>query len=146
MPNSTHLSGLLIGHPAPQRKLAHPGLLLFALLGAPATWMAQLLYAFASTSYVCAETTQGAIPEWLAPTVIGVNISALAIAVATFAVALGLLKRTSDEHRQRSGAVLDAAEGRTRFLAIWGVFISLAFFVATLVGSFSLFLVRLCRI
>lgn len=145
MSNTTHATGLDIGHPAPQRHQAHSALLLFVLLGAPAGWMSQLLFAFASTSYVCAGAMHSAIPGWLAPTIIGLNLAGLAIAVAALTVSLGLLRRTAHEHRQRSGGVLDAGEGRTRFLAVWGIFISLVFFVATLVNSLSLFLVPLCR-
>jgi hypothetical protein len=56
-----------------------------------------------------------------------------------------LLGRTVHEHKGRSGGVMDAGEGRTRFLAVWGIFISLVFFVATLANTFSLVLVPLCR-
>ena len=146
MPNTNDAIGLDIGHPAaPQRHRANPALLLFALLGAPAAWMTQLLFAFASTSYVCAGAMRGAIPAWLDPVIAGLNFAGLTIALAALTVALGLLRRTAHEHRKRSGAVLEAGEGRTRFLAVWGIFISLVFFVATLVNSFSLFLVPLCR-
>jgi hypothetical protein len=106
--------------------------------------MTQLLFAFASTSYVCVGATEGAVPEWLAPVIIGLNIAGLAIAAASLTVALGLHRRTTHEHRERSGGILDAGEGRTRFLTVWGIFISLVFIVATLANSFSLFLVPLC--
>jgi hypothetical protein len=145
MSNPAQVAGLNIGHPAPQRRCAHPALLLFVLLGAPASWMTQLLYAFASTSFVCAGAMPRVIPDWLGPAIIILNLIGLTVAVASFVVALGLLKRTIHELRQRSGGVLAAAEGRTRLLAAWGVSISLTFFIATLVNSFSLLLVPLCR-
>ncbi|MBZ9673667.1 hypothetical protein [Mesorhizobium sp. ES1-3] len=145
MSRSTHSDGLDIGHPAPQRHDARPVLLVFALLAAPAAWTAQLLFAFASTSYICAGPTATAVPAWLAPAVIGLNLAALAIAASALVVALALLRRTLDEHRQRSGGVLEVGEGRTRFLAVWGLFTSLAFVVATLANSFSLLLVPLCK-
>jgi hypothetical protein len=140
------VSGLEIGHPAPQRHQAHPLLLLFALLGAPAGWAIQFLFSFASTSYLCSGRAQSPIPAWLDPAIIGLNFTALAIAAAALIVALALVRRTTQEHRQRSGGVLDAGEGRTRFLATWGVFTSIVFLVATLANSLSLFLVSSCKL
>ena len=146
MPITLHATGLDIGHPAPERHQAHPLSLLFALLGAPTGWSAQLLFGFSSTSYFCTGQKGIAIPTWLIPAVIGSNLAAMAIAVAGLLVALALLRRTTHEHRQRSGGVLDAGEGRTRFLATWSALTSIVFFVATLANSFSLFLVSSCKI
>ena len=145
MPSTTPATGLDIGHPAPQRHQAHPISLLFALLGAPAGWSVQLFFGFASTSYLCTGQAGIAVPAWLDPAVIGFNFTALATAVAALMVALALVRRTTHEHRQRSGGIMDAGEGRTRFLAVWGVCISIVFFVATLANSFSLFLVSSCK-
>jgi hypothetical protein len=146
MPSTTPAAGLDIGHPAPQRHQLRPLLLLFVLLGAPAGWTVQLLFGFASTSYLCTGQAGIATPTWLAPAVIGFNFAALAISVAALMVALALVRRTTHEHRQRSGGIMDAGEGRTRFLAVWGVFTSIVFFVATLANSFSLVLVSSCKI
>jgi hypothetical protein len=146
MPSTTPSTGLDIGHPAPQRHQPHHISLLFALLGAPAGWTIQLLFGFGSTSYLCTGQARSAAPTWLAPALIGFSFAALAIAVAALVVALALVRRTTHEHRQRSGGIMDAGEGRTRFLAVWGVYISIVFFVATLANSFSLFLVSSCKI
>ena len=96
-------SALNVGHPAPQRHAANPVLLLFALFGGPLGWMGQLLFAFASTSYVCSGSVNVAVPGWLAPALILLNIAGLAVAIAAVAVALRLLRRTAHEHRARSG-------------------------------------------
>lgn len=146
MSSPSPTTGLNIGHPAPQRHQAHSLSLLFALLGAPAAWTVQLLFGFASTSYLCTGQEGIAIPDWLDPAVIGFNFAALAVAVTALMVALALVRRTTHEHRQRSGGILDAGEGRIRFLAVWGVFTSIVFFIATLANSFSLFLVSSCKI
>ena len=146
MSSPSPVTGFHIGHPAPQRDEARPHQVLFTLLGAPAGWTAQLLFGFASTSYLCTGQAGIAVPLWLKPAVIGLNVAALAIAAAALIVALALVRRTTHEHRQRSGGILDAGEGRTRFLAVWGVFTSIVFFVATLANSFSLFLVSSCKI
>jgi hypothetical protein len=145
MQSAPSTTGLDIGHPAPQRHQAYPLSLLFALLGPPTGWSVQLLFGFASTSYLCTGRAEIAVPAWLSPAVIGLNFSALAIAVAALMVALSLVRRSAHEHRQRSGGILDAGEGRTRFLAAWSLFTSIVFFVATLANSFSLFLVSSCK-
>lgn len=146
MKSTTPAPGLNIGHPAPQRHQARPLSLLLALIGAPAGWTVQLLFGFASTSYLCTGQAARAVPTWLDPAVIGLNLTALATSVAALMVALALVRRTAHEHRQRSGGIMEAGEGRTRFLAVWGVCISIVFFVATLANSFSLFLVSSCKI
>jgi hypothetical protein len=98
--------------------------------------------AFASTSYLCVGGV--VVPGWMAPTIIALNIVSLAIAVASLILALNLSRQTAHEHRNRSGNVFDAGEGRTRFLAVWGAVISLVFLVAILANSLSLFLVPSC--
>ena len=40
---------------------------------------------------------------------------------------------------------MDAGEGRTRFLAVWGLFTAMVFIVALLANTFSLFLVPICH-
>ena len=146
---STDHAALEIGHPAPHRAHVAPLPMLFALLGAPAAWMLELLINFAVTSYVCypgiSGTTVAAAPGWLQAVVIAANIVALAIAIAALLVGMGLARRTRDEHRQRSGGVMDAGEGRTRFLAVWGLFTAMVFIVAVLANTFSLFLVPICH-
>jgi hypothetical protein len=140
-----HDAGLDIGHPAPQRHKIQPAELLFALVGGPVGWLGQLLFAFASTSYFCAAGMADAVPGWLWPAIALLNLGGLTLAAAALLTALALVRRTAQEHRGRSGGVMDAGEGRTRFLAVWGLFISAVFIVATLANSFSLILVPLCR-
>ena len=144
MSDPAPIAGFDIDHPATESHQAHPVPLLFGLLAAPNAWMIQLLYAFTATSSVCGGAIGRPIPGWLAPTIIAANCCGLAIAVASFVTALGLLRRVIRERQQRSGNALAIADGRTRCLAAWGVSISLAFFIAMLASSISLFLVPLC--
>lgn len=140
---------LNIGHPAPHRGRADTLPLLFALFAAPAAWLLQLLAGFAITAYVCYGGEPRAalpnVPFWVQPVVIAVNILGLAIAVLSFAVGLALIRATRGEHQERSGGIMDAGEGRTRFLATWALFGTLVFAVALIANTFSLFLVPLCR-
>src|SRR3569833_900190 len=145
MSSTSPATGLGIGHPAPLRLLVHLLSLLFALLGAPTGWAVQLFFGFASTSYLCNGQARTAVPTWLAPTVIGLNFAALAIAIAALTVALVLVRRTTHEHRQRFGGFLFVCVGCSRFLVVWSVFISIVFFVAILANSLSLFLFSSCK-
>ena len=142
---SVPTGSLDIGHPAPERHKLHPAVLLFTLFGAPAAWMAQLLFGFASTSYFCVASNGASVPAPASLFIFALNLVGLAIALASLLTARMLLDRTVHEHKGRSGGVMDAGEGRTRFLAVWGIFISVVFFVATLANTFSLVLVPLCR-
>jgi len=134
---------LNVGHPAPARHAAHPLKLLFALCGGPAGWLGQLLLGFASTSYFC--RPGGVAPPWLSAAIIAANLTGVAVAMVGLAVGLMLVRRTRHEHHGQPGGMLDAGEGRTRFLATWGCLVSAVFIAATLANSLSLWLVPLCK-
>jgi hypothetical protein len=106
-------------------------LLVFALIGAPGAWLAQLLYAFATTSYYCDPAIVGGMPGWLGPTIVALNLATLAVGAASLAVALRLRQAGRDP---------------LSFLAAWGVLLAIVFLVATVANSLSLFLVPLCRV
>ena len=42
--------------------------------------------------------------------------------------------------------MMDAGEGRTRFLAIWGIWIGLVFMLAIAFNTISVFWAGLCRV
>jgi heme/copper-type cytochrome/quinol oxidase subunit 2 len=138
-----------IGHPAPHRQAARPLLFLFALLGAPAAWLVELLIGFAVTSYTCdMHQTRGAlaaVPGWVWPLITVVNLLALLIAALALIAGVVLIRQTRGEHQTRSGEPIDAGEGRTRVLAVWAIVGSIIFIVALLTNTFSLSLVSICR-
>lgn len=137
------------GHPAPQRHAASLLLLIFAIVVGPVGWMLQLLVAFAVTSYLCMSSEILADTSWLFPLLAAFSVLGLALAAAGLAVAWLLFKRTSNELGGQGGednSVLDIGEGRTRFMAMAGIFISLVSLVATLASTFSLILVPLCKL
>ncbi|MGH7634970.1 MAG: hypothetical protein ACRENC_14640, partial [Gemmatimonadaceae bacterium] len=51
---------------------------------------------------------------------------------------------TKGEHRGGHGALLDAGEGRTRFMAYAGMLSSGLFALAIILSSFALFIVPAC--
>jgi hypothetical protein len=143
--SDTDHTGLEIGHPAPARDVVEMREVIVVLAAAPAAWMVQLLFGFASTSYLCRPGDPASMPGWLGPSLLGLNLAALLASVGALILALRLAHDTAHEHRGRSGGILEAGEGRTRFLASWGALVSTVFIVAILANSLSLLLVPLCR-
>lgn len=147
---SSAAARLEIGHPSPERDKVSMPVLAFALAGGPVAFMLQLLIGFAFASYVCLPSRPGALPSgppgWLVWTITAANVIALAVATLALATGIVLTRRTKHEHRHASAGMLDAGEGRTRFLAVWGVFTSLLFLLAIGSNTLSLFLVPLCRV
>ena len=148
MPDTEHIS-LGIGHPAPHRQAARPLFFLFALLGAPAAWIIELLVGFAVTSFTCdmhqSRAALSAVPGWVPPLITVVNLLALLIAALSLVAGVVLIRRTHGEHHARSGEPIDAGEGRTRVLAVWAIVGAIIFLIALLTNSFSLSLVPICQ-
>lgn len=144
----TSRPGLGIGHPAPlQHRVSHP-LLFLAILAGPTLWLTQLLAGFAFSSYLCfagaPRPSGAAVPGWLEPLLVSLNIAAVMLSLAALAAGWRMLVRTADEHQARSGDVVDAGEGRTRFLATWALVVSALFAVASLFNTINLVLVPQC--
>lgn len=133
-----------IGHPAPDRDRVGLGMLMVGLLGAPIIWSLQLLLIYGFASYACAGALQPARPaaewvQWLLPVL---NVAALLLAALATAASYRNLRRTRHEHHPRG--VMDAGEGRTRFLAIWGIWMGIVFILAIAFNTISAFWVGLC--
>jgi hypothetical protein len=137
-----------IGHPAPARDRTSPWAVAFGLFGAPLAWTLQLNANVAIGSLGCLQpngvagstgSTGGAV---LATIVI--NILAFVLAAAALAVSARDLRRTRHEERHRSGGVIGAGEGRTRFLSVWGVWISGLFIIAIGANTMAAFWRGLC--
>lgn len=139
---------LEIGHPAPHRHRA-PQWLLFGAIGAgPVLWLAQLLVGFAFSSYLCfpdfPRMPPLSVPGWLDILLIAANVVAVVVTAASAMVGWRLLERTAGEHDDQPGGVVDAGEGRTRFLAIWALVTSTLFLAAIVFNTFNLVLVPKC--
>lgn len=126
--------GYDVGHPAPHRGAIGAARMWFALLGGFAAWSVQLGTNATVTGLSCASPLRDARPmpglDTVLPPVIGVTVAALAVSGLALFVALGNLRRTRHETAHESGDVMKAGEGRTRFLAVWSVWISILFLIA----------------
>jgi hypothetical protein len=134
-----------IGHPAPHRGRVGLGTLMLALLGAPAAWSLQHLALYAVASLACSGELQGAAQAWLSWVLPLINLAALLAAALATALAVRILRRTGGEHADRAGGMMYAGEGRTRFLAIWGIWIGVVFMLAIAFNTLSVFWAGLCN-
>jgi hypothetical protein len=133
-------------HPAPQRH--HVGLvvLLAALFATPTIWGLRLVLNFALASYFCFPGTirHYALPGWTWPTLLGVDLLAIAVAVLAAVVSWRNWQRTADEAEVSGAPLVEIGEGRTRFLSLWGLMTGVGFAVAGGFDLLALWVVPVC--
>ena len=132
-------------HPAPQRH--HVGLMILAaaLVATPAIWGLRLVLNFALASYFCfpGSIRHYALPGWTWPTLLGVDALAIAVAVVAAVVSWRNWQQTRDESAA-GGPLIEIGEGRTRFLALWGLMTGIGFAVAGAFDLVTLWIVPVC--
>ena len=138
---------LQVGHPEPERgRVGKPLLLIAFSLGAFA-WGLQFTMLAAFYGYACPAgdgPAATAMPGgWQVTASIATNLLALLIALAAFALSLRNLARSGKQTGHHE--LLDVGEGRSHFLAIWGVFANLLFLIAIGVNSITVFGSGLCN-
>jgi hypothetical protein len=139
--------GLAPSHPAPHRgriSLIGAG---FGLLAAPGAWAAHLIISYALSSTACFPGGEPVhVPVWstLRTTLWGIDLIAVAIGVAAGMIAWRSWRLTRAEAEGGAHALVDAGEGRTRFLAVCGMMASGGFLLALLFASIGLLVVPAC--
>lgn len=138
-----------IDHPAPQRERVGLAALAFGLAAPPLAWAGQLVTNYAIASHVCfpggqplAGLAVEAHPAWLVLLI--VELLALAIAVSAGGVAYASWRSTRKEAEGETSHMFEKGEGRTRFLALWGLITSVGFVIAIGFSLIGLFVVPLC--
>lgn len=134
-------------HPAPHRHKVSLFALFFGIVAAPAAWNAQILFSTALSGHACyPRDALLAAPVWssLWRILLAISLIAIVISVASGATALRSWLRTRDELAGSGHHLVDTGEGRTRFLAMFGMLTSLLFLIATLFATSVIFLVPLC--
>ena len=134
-----------IGHPAPDRGRVGLGLLMLCLFAPPALWSLQHLVLYGFASHYCGlepGVAAGASPGWLQWLLPVVNLTALLGAGLALILSFRIQRRTRREFEGRG--MMDAGEGRTRFLAIWGIWLGVLFMLAIAFNTISVFWTRLC--
>ncbi len=135
-----------IGHPAPDRGNVSGWTLLFALGGGAFAWSAQIAINSAIAGAACAMgaglSHDIAAPDWAQMLTAIVNLLAMLVALGALALSYMAMRRT--QHRAGRAGVIDAGEGRTRFMAIWGIFAGILFTLAIGFNTISVFWRGLC--
>jgi hypothetical protein len=137
-------------HPSPHRDRVRLAALLLALAAGPAAWILQLSVDFGVAAAAC---QPGGVPRPAPPAsgwgtehvfLVGVNLACLALAVAGGFVALAAWRRSSREKPGGAAHLMEAGEGRTRFLAACAMMAAAGFAVAILFDTAWPFFVPSC--
>lgn len=126
---STPESTVEPSHPAPHRARAPAWQLLLALFLAPAAFSTQVMAAYVVAARLCAAGSTPQLPLVL------LHATAVLAAAVGFGFALLLWRRTRNEKPGDVEEAIDRGDGRTRFLALCGLYGSLVFLLAVLVDA-----------
>lgn len=143
-----HLPAVSIDHPAPQRNRVGLAALFFGLGAAPFAWNMQLLIGTALSGHACyPRDVPLALPIWsgLWWLLLAIDVAGVVLAIAGGLVSWRSWRLTHDEASGSAHHLLDAGEGRTRFIAMFGILTSCLFTVGLVFASAALFVVPLCR-
>lgn len=136
-----------VGQPAPKGEAVSLVSLGFGVIAAPLVWLLGLTGAYAVASHAC---FAGSMPRfmggpshsaWLA--LIAIVAVALVICLAGGAVAYRAWQATK-EPPSHPTALVEIGEGRSQFLAVWGVLTSALFVIPVALFLLALALVPLC--
>jgi hypothetical protein len=138
-----------LAHPAPRRHDASFAQLAFCTIAAPAVWGLRLVINYGIASYFCfpGDTPRQELPGnlgWIWPTLLALDLASIAVALAGAAIAFQLWRSTRHELAVPGSPLIEVGEDRTRFLSLWGLMISLGFFVAVVFELVALWVVPIC--
>lgn len=133
-------------HPAPHRNNINFALLASALIAVPSIWGMRLVANFAIDSHYCfpGEIRSDTLPSWAWPTLLGLDFLAIAIAAVGIGISVTSWRRSRDEFAASSGPLIEIGEGRTRFLSLWGLMISVGFLIALVFDLVAVWIVPTC--
>jgi hypothetical protein len=134
-------------HPAPAVRAATPAALWFGLFGAPAVWSLQLLASYALVAHGCypdAEPLALPVVPALRALVLGTGAAALAVALLAGGSAWRSWRATRHGEDGGEEVLLDASDGRTRFMALAGILLSAVFLLGIVMNVVPLLLLSPC--
>ena len=114
----------------------------FGLFGAPAAWALQLIANYAIVAHACYPATVPLAHPVIASAhglAIAISFACLLVAVSALLAARGSVRQTSDVGRSTPADTRDARPGRTHFMAVAGLIVSVLFTFAVLMSSLPLF-------
>ena len=144
----TIMTGYEVEHPAPFAGFVPRWVLFAALLAAPTAWFVQLCVGYALTAQACFPR-ESLFPNGLAispavwPGTLALNLGAVVVAAVGLLASLRIWLRTRQEVPGGNG-LIDGAEGRTRFLAVWGIWIGIWFAIGILFDTIAMLELPVC--
>ncbi|HVX75538.1 MAG TPA: hypothetical protein VHB49_05385 [Bradyrhizobium sp.] len=121
--------------------------LAFATLAPPLAWSVHLVASYALASYSCfPDGTPQASPSFdgLRSLLIAIDIVTMAIAVVAIVISYWNWTKISEEMAVTQSPMMETGEGRTRFLAIWGLLIGVGFLVTVGFDFVGLWILQPC--
>jgi hypothetical protein len=134
-------------HPSPHRDRIGPWAMWFAILGAPLAWSVQQLVNPPIFAHGCFPNDMPlAEPIWRNGESVAFTVELAAIVVCVLAaiVAWRNWRRTRAEKEGSGHHLLEAGDGRSRFMAMVGLICSSLFLLAVLLSTGLLYLVPGC--
>jgi hypothetical protein len=143
------LAAYRIDHPAPHGDAIGRRALAIGLLAAPLAWFVQLVVAYGLASHACFPhdvSLPGASAgwHWAWPASLALNLAALLACAAAAILCWRHWRRARGEAAGSHGRLLEAGEGRTRFLAVFGMWSGVWFAIAIVADTILLLEVPLC--
>lgn len=146
---ATHdLPQVSIEHPSPHRNRVGLTALFFGLCAAAFAWDAQLLVSSALVGHACYPGDMLLrLPLWsgLWWWLLGIGLGGIALAIAGGLMSWRNWHRTKEEKEGSADDLLAVGEGRTRFLAMFGILCSFLFGVGLIFATAAVLVVPLCR-
>lgn len=142
---------LRAGHPSPHRHKVSVILLLASCAAGPAAWIGQMLLNYVLAGYACAPLgviVHAPQPPWTMVTPLMILVQAAAVLLAVLGTVSSWRMWRSTRHEAGGGGageMMQAGEGRTRFIAVGGLLMGLGFLVAIAINIIILIGAPLCR-
>lgn len=136
-----------VAHPAPHRAGTGFWALMFGCCTAPIFWLGQLGLGYWVSAQICYGSdhpTVTAAPGLLRIALIAFDVTAVIAALAGAFVSFVNWRATRDENGDAAHPTAHIAQGRSRFMALWGTMSSLWFLGAILFNTIASLVAPLC--
>lgn len=134
-------------HPAPHRGLVSFWSVMFGACAAPIFWLGQMILGYGVSAFVCYRgdhPARIASASALRGTLIAFDVVAIAAALAGLTISFMCWRIVREEKAGGGSHAIDIGDGRTRFMALWGIMSSLWFLGAIIFSTIASVTVPIC--